>query len=248
MRLSYELEARRPPQIGLIVLQSDETIEPDMQRLLPGHVELLVSRVPSGTEVTSETLSAMQDHLTRAASLLPGGARFSAVGYGCTSGTAEIGAERVAELVRAGVDTPAVTNPASALIAACAHLGVTRLGLVSPYIASVSNRLREVLGAAGITTPGFGSFDEPLEANVVRISSASVEAAALAVADSADCDAVFLSCTNLRTLDVIAPLEARLGKPVLSSNLVLAWHLCRLAGQPPAETAPGRLFGETRAN
>jgi len=57
----------------------------------------------------------------------------------------------------------------------------------------------------------------------------------LALVDQVEVDAIFLSCTNLRTLDVIAPIEERIGKPVLSSNLVLSWHMCRLAqiGQMP---------------
>jgi len=43
-------------------------------------------------------------------------------------------------------------------------------------------------------------------------------------------DGVFLSCTNLRTLDILAPLQAELGLPVLSSNQVLALQMARLAG------------------
>ena len=58
----------------------------------------------------------------------------------------------------------------------------------------------------------------------------------------ADCDGLFLSCTNLRTLDVIEEMEARLGMPVLSSNQVLAWHLFRLAGSGAGDFAPGRLW------
>ena len=56
-------------------------------------------------------------------------------------------------------------------------------------------------------------------------------------------DGLFLSCPNLRTLDVIEPLEEVLGKPVLGSNQVLAWHLLQAAGLSPEQHAPGRLFG-----
>ncbi|MCG6882223.1 MAG: Asp/Glu racemase [Silicimonas sp.] len=242
MRLIYDLDTADRTRIGLVVLQADETIERDMRRLLPREAELLVSRVPSGDHLTTETLREMERHLTAAASLLPRGARFATVGYGCTSGTAEIGADRIAERVRAGVETSTVTEPVSALIAACAHLGVARLALVSPYVESVSARLRAVLADAGIDTPNLVSFEEPVEANVARIAPASVEAAAVAAAETGGCDAVFLSCTNLRTLGAIEALETRLGMPVLSSNQVLGWHLCRLAGVAPAGDARWRLF------
>jgi len=57
---SYRLSEVRPPQIGLIILQADETIELDFRRLFPLDVELFVTRIPSGEEVTSETLAAME--------------------------------------------------------------------------------------------------------------------------------------------------------------------------------------------
>jgi maleate isomerase len=130
----------------------------------------------------------------------------------------------------------------SALIAACAHLGVTRIGLISPYVASVSDQLRVVLADAGIRVTHFASFDEPTEERVVRISPDSITATAIAMGDAEDCEAVFLSCTNLRTLDVIAQIATQIVKPVLSSNQVLAWHLCRLLDVVPQQPQFGRLF------
>lgn len=242
MTLDYELTSSRPKQIGLIVLQADETLERDLRLLLPNDLEFLVSRVPSATSVSRENLQAMANELTQAASLLPVGANLSAVGYGCTSGTAQIGAAHIASLIQAGIQTPTVTEPVSALIAACAHLGVTRIGLISPYVASVSDQLRVVLADAGIRVTHFASFDEPSEERVVRISLDSITAAAIAMGDAEDCEAVFLSCTNLRTLDVIAQITTQIEKPVLSSNQVLAWHLCRLLDVVPQQPQFGRLF------
>ncbi len=246
MALPYELTAARPKQIGLIVLQADETLERDLRVLLPDDVEFLVSRVASATHLSRESLQAMANDLTQAASLLPVGATLSAVGYGCTSGTAQIGADRIAALIQAGIQTPEVTEPVSALIAACAHLDVTRIGLISPYVASVSDQLRSVLADAGIEVTQFASFDEPTEARVVRISPDSITKAAIAMARTDNCEAVFLSCTNLRTLDVIDRIESQIEKPVLSSNQVLAWHLCRLMEISAERPQFGRLFNPDR--
>lgn len=245
MRAGYTLEEVKAPQLGLVVLQSDETIERDMRRLMPPEAELLVSRVPSGAHVTSETLAAMEAHLGAAAGLLPGGADLRVVGYGCTSGAAEIGPARVAEAIRATISTASVTEPLSALIASCRHLSASRLAVVSPYVPTVSAKLFERLAEAGITVDGIASFEQDEEATVVRIDGSSVIGAACKVVAAREVDALFLSCTNLRTLDVIAPLEAETGLPVLSSNLVLAWHMLRLADVPAAPGLPGRLW---RAN
>ena len=132
---------------GLIALQSDETIEHDFRRLLPTDgVSLYVSRVPSGLEVTGDTLAEMAEALPAAAGLFPRPVTFDAVGYGCTSGTSVIGASKVADLIGSGCKTRAVTEPVSALIAACRHLSVNRLAFLSPYIREVSERLRSRAG------------------------------------------------------------------------------------------------------
>ncbi|MEM9761734.1 MAG: Asp/Glu racemase [Pseudomonadota bacterium] len=245
--LSAEFDTERAPQIGLIVLQADETIERDMRRLLPETVEALVTRVASGTHVTPESLAAMEGELRSAANLLPAGARLRAVAYGCTSGTAQIGADRVAAAIRAGTRTPHVTEPISAVIAACDHLGIRRLGLLSPYVASVSERLREVLGTAGIEVPAVASFDVDEEARVARIAAASIRSAAVRLAASAEIDALFISCTNLRTLDIIEAVEAEARIPVLTSNQVLAWHLSRLAGLTHGTTTASGALWASRA-
>ena len=242
MALPYSIDTQRPIQIGLVTLQSDETIERDFRALLPLDVEFLVSRLPSGATVSLDSLRAMEDSLTAAAGLMPVGAQLSAVGYGCTSASAAIGADRVAELIKAGVTVPHVSDPLTSLIAACKSAGITRIGLVSPYVASVSERLIQGLDTAGITVASFGSFDEPSEERVVRIDKASVRDAAIHVGRNAACDAVFMSCTNLRALEVIEDIEAELGIPALSSNQVLAWHLGQLGGFADRLNRIGCLF------
>ncbi len=242
MALPYTLIPNDRSQIGLVVLQSDESIEADMRRIMPPSVELFVSRVPSATTVSSESLRNMETVLTQAASLFPVDARFQVVGYGCTSATAHIGAGRIAELVQAGTHTDAVTEPVSALVAACQALKVKRLGLISPYVASVSDQLRAALAENGITVTAFESFEEAEESKVVRIAPESIAQAAIEMAVSSDCDAVFLSCTNLRTLDIIDEVEQATGLPVLSSNQVLAWHLLMHTDCESPLFAPGRLW------
>jgi maleate isomerase len=241
MELPHALASDRPPQIGAIVLSADETLEPDFRRLLPPPIEVLASRVPSGEHALPETLGAMDAALPEAAGRLPSGATFASVGYACTSATAQIGAARVHGQIRVGIGAPdlPVSDPVTACLAACAALGVTRIGLVSPYVAAVSDQLRAAFAEGGLEVTQFGSFNVSEEARVVRIAPASILEAAQRVGQLPECEAVFLSCTNLRTLDLIEPGEAALGKPVLSSNQVLAWHLAGLAGVAELARIPG---------
>lgn len=228
------------PAMGLIVLQSDETIEQDFRRIFAPDVMIYVTRIPTATEVTRDTLQTMADTLPAAASLFAEPTQFSVVGYGCTSGTAQIGADNIARLVRMGCATPEVTQPVTALLAACETLNIKRLGFLSPYVAEVSAHIIKVLETNDVACPVFGSFDEACETVVAHISPQSTYDAALELAAKGGIDALFLSCTNLRTFDIIEKLEAATGLPALSSNQVLAWHMAQISGSPT--TGIGRLF------
>ena len=229
--------------LGLVVLQADETIEQEFRQIIADpEIAVYVTRVPSCAEVTAESLGQMERDLPGAVELLPQPTEFDAVGYGCTSGTTLIGANRVAALVKDRCRTKFVTNPLSASFAAFRHLAVDSIALVSPYIAPVADSVSREFEAAGIRVVKSLTFGERVEANVARIDSASIRAAALEVGKAEGADAVFLSCTNLRTLGVIDELEATLGVPVVSSNLALCWHMACTIGCERTATAPGRLF------
>jgi maleate isomerase len=232
-RIPYSLipDSDLPPALGLIVLQADETLEQDFRHIFDGsNAAIYVSRIPSAPEVTPETLSAMKADIAASAELLPKSLTYKVVGYGCTSASAIIGSEAVATLVRMSCNTTEVTNPLRAAIAYAHHYKLKRLAVLSPYVASVNTPLRNAFGDAGIATDTFASFGEAEEAKVARISEASIVAGATAIADGADIDAVFLSCTNLKTLNALPRISKTIGKPVFSSNSALGWHMKKLSG------------------
>ncbi|TCK99259.1 maleate isomerase [Shimia isoporae] len=224
--LSYELDDRNAPAMGLIVLQVDETIEPEFKQAFADHPSpMYVSRIPSGEEVTTQTLSAMAADLKVAAGLLPNSRKLGVVGYACTSASSVIGSDRVEDLVRSGCETTAVTNPLRAAVACAADLGISRMALLSPYIEEVNTPLRNAFADEGIEMPVFGSFGVAEEARVARISSESVVDAAARLGGDTGVDGVFISCTNLRTFEALEVVQQKIGKPVLSSNQSLAWHM-----------------------
>lgn len=222
-------------RLGLVVLQSDETIEPELACIssqLPG-VALHHCRIPSAPQVTTESLQQMHALLPDAVSLLPDGSNFDVIGYGCTSGATVIGEQAVAQAIRSIHAGVKVTNPLTALKAACAAMEIHRLGIITPYEQRVTETLSEHLVASGLQVTSVQSFEQTSEAVVARIKPASVLAALsdmkLAGANN-HCDAWFVSCTNLRMAAITDAAESLLGVPVLSSNQVLAWHLLREAG------------------
>lgn len=222
------------PPMGLIVLSVDETIEAEMRHAMADRRGgFFVSRVPSGTEATGETLSAIEGDLSAAADLLPKSRPYPVVGFGCTSASALIGSGAVARAVQATCNAKAVTNPFRALTAAAAEAGVARLALLSPYIDEVNVPLRRALSEAGLSTDIHASWGISEEAQVARISVASIVEEAVKLGSDPGAEAVFISCTNLRTRTAIPAISERIGKPVFASNQVLAWHMKRLEATTP---------------
>ena len=228
-------------RLGLILLSTDETLEYEARQVIGGRdVNLLHARIPANAHVTPEDLLLMAPEMTRTAALLPKG--LSAVAYACTSGSTIIGSDRVARLVGEAHPETAVTNPLAAVIAALGALGVTRIAMVTPYVTEVSGPMRAALAEAGITVVSEVSFGQKEDWTVARITEASTEAAMLAAGQADGVEAVFASCTNLRSFGIIEAVEARLGLPVISSNLALIWDMLRQSGADARRWGPGRLF------
>lgn len=244
MKLDYQLDGGISARaaFGVIVLQSDETLENEFAPLFSGDgIGLHHSRIPFADAVTPETLHEMHENLPRSASLFPSEGSLDVIGYACTSGTTMIGIDAVEKAVQSAQPRARVTNPVSGLLAACEHLGVRRIGFLTPYMPAVSEAMQALLVSHGLEIGAFGSFEQESDRAVARIAPASVLDAMCSVGGG-DVDAVFASCTNLRTFSVIEEAERRLNRPVITSNQALAWHMLRLAGLDGEVAGPGRLF------
>lgn len=60
--------------------------------------------------------------------------------------------------------------------------------------------------------------------------------------DRPEADAIFISCTTFHCLDAIAEIEARHGKPVITSNQAGAWFALRQLGINDPIPGHGRLL------
>lgn len=231
-------------RLGLIVLQTDQTIEHEFARIFRAQddVALYAARIPNTMEVSPETLRQMAIDLPHTAGLLPSQFGFDVLGYACTSGATMIGEDRVDTLIREVHPRAKTTNPISACKAALAALGLKRIALVTPYPVDVTVEMQANLQAAGFETTAVATFGQSDDFTVARISSDSILKAVLQIGARDDCDGVFVSCTSLRALQIIADAEVALGKPVITSNQALAWHMMRLAGLFDIPENAGRLF------
>lgn len=233
-------------RIGLIVLSGDQTIEYEMRRMLdlPG-VSLYGNRLYCAATITPQTLKDMEGKIPEAADLIMPGFPLDVMAYGCTSGSMLIGIENVHARIHEVRPQVTCTVPLQAAIAAFQALSSSSIALITPYRDNINRRLRGFIQDSGFAVPIMGSWNEPNDDNVGRITPDSIRAVILKLGRPDIVDSVFISCTNVRALGIIKAVEEELGKPVVSSNLALGWHCLRLAGVDERLPQFGRLFEKT---
>ncbi len=165
-----------------------------------------------------------------------------AVAYGCTSGSYVLGPEgdaAIIEEMRAASGVPATTT-SSAVVEALRVLGAQSVAVLSPHIDDLNERLRVYLEAAGFGVAALVGLN--LRCDIESVEPAKTCEIVESQVDRPYADAVFVSCTGMRTAAIIDDLEASLGKPVVTANQATLWHLARLAGRWGAFEGGGRLL------
>jgi maleate isomerase len=230
-------------RIGLIELATDQTSEHEFRRLfaLPG-VDFYQSRIWNDPTITPQTLAAMAEDIAGGMRVILPQLRIDVAGFTCTSGTLVIGEDKVFSLMRKERPDLPCSSPITGAMAGIKALGLRRIALLTPYVQAINDMMRGYLEDRGVSVPVMGSFNNANDDEVARIRPASTKAAAIDLARSPDVDGIFISCTSLRTIDIIGEVEAETGKPVLASNPAQAWHLLRLGGVEDKLPQWGRLF------
>ncbi|MEQ8652959.1 MAG: hypothetical protein RIC87_10890 [Kiloniellales bacterium] len=238
---------RSGAKIGVLVPYTNTNLEPDLRLLCPPGATVHAARL-GGYDV-EEIPGAEQMAGLGAASLdeplrLIAGVRPDVVLYGCTSATLTHGPDfdrDLAAKIKAVADAVSITA-AGALIAGIKALGLRRVGFASPYLGEINDQAVAFLEAEGIRTVLCADIGRPL-GNYGQGELTPEEVYQLALrADHQDAEAIVLSCTDMRALEVQDQLESRLDKPVITSNQAMVFCLMRALGLSRHEAAVGRLF------
>ncbi|MFE0024150.1 Asp/Glu racemase [Amycolatopsis sp. NPDC059021] len=223
------------PQTAVGVVASfDFTRDRELWRWAPPDVSLYVSRTDAVSLADSfELVSRLNDPAmltrpTREVARVPISA--PVVLYCCTAGSFVGGVEREHALRTAMTDAgaPSAVTTSGGVLEALGVLGARRIAVVHPYVDPIADRLVAFLIEAGIdvlSSRGLG-----LESRVIGAVDYATTADLISGGDHPDADAIFVSCTLLPTYDLIAPLEQRIGKPIITANQVGIWAALRAIG------------------
>ena len=244
-------QSRGRARFGILVPFTNTNLEPDMALLRPEGVSMHFARM--GGYDQDEIPDADQMHGLGAADLdeplrLLQGVRPDVILYGCTSATLTHGPafdRGLAERINANSGAETVTA-AGALVHALKTLGAERIGFASPYVPAINNMAVDFLAQSGFETLNRSEVDSELD-NYGQgdLDPQSVFELGLA-ANHPEADAIVLSCTDMRSVEIITRLEQAVGKPVVTSNQAMAFQALQLAGIGDALSGYGQLLERER--
>jgi maleate isomerase len=183
----------------------------------------------------------MGPRLSGAASLIVPDGRVDVIAYCCTSGTTAMGYDAVASSIQeTRIDVPVVT-PITAGLLALEKFGAKNVAVLTPYVDDVNRVLITYIEDNGPRVTALTSFLIADDNKMAGIPPDTIFAAALE-ADRPDADALFISCTAIRAVDVAEKIEQALGKPVICANQALFWQSLRVAGYTDPVSGYGELL------
>lgn len=120
-------------------------------------------------------------------------------------------------------------------------LDARRVSLLTPYIDEVHLREVEFLEANGFAVEGVANLGIDTNARMSELEpEAILDWAQRNIGDASD--VCFLSCTAIKSASIISALERTSGRPVITSNQCMIWHLLQSSDIPGSAAGFGMLF------
>ncbi len=231
------------PRVGLITLATDFRIEKDFNNVIYGKdIDLYCNRIKCYNPLTNETLKKMADDIPNVTKEILPDQKLDCVAYGCTSGTIAAGYQSIFEKVNLVKPNTKVTTPITSAINALKTLGINNLSIFTPYTDEINQSIINYFKIeGGIEILELSYFDIASDLDIGKVDPQYVFET-LAKIDLTKSDALFVSCTALPVLSVIAELEKKINKVVLSSNQTLIWDTLKQINFRNEVVGYGELF------
>lgn len=230
-------------RIGLVTPSTNTTLEPELNRMAPPGVTIHAARVLQSGGQQQESYERMAADIETASRHLAT-AEVDVIAFGCTSCTYFVDSEKIREVMSRETLAPAVLT-ADAVVEALRAVGAWRVALAGPRTEFVTRREVEFLEAQGFEVVswrclGLGATDASRR-SIGRVPAQTVRELVKAT-DVPQADAVFISCTQLRTASLIEEIEQAIGKPLITSNQATLWQCLQACGLKDSIEGFGQLL------
>ena len=228
-------------RVGLIIPSSNRMVEQEMVRAFPNGAQVHVTRLrmTGANHLAFDQLLPRVEEATRA--LVD--ARCDVVAFHCTANSMEGGIEGEKQILAAlsRVGAPRGTTTITAIQRAFDAVAAKGIVLITPYSAATTEHEAQFLRACGyevLTAKGFAlaGSDAYCATPPQFWRDQAIEAS------HPDADAYLISCANISVFGVIEELEAKLARPVITSNQAVIWDTLRLLEWRDCRGCPGRVF------
>ena len=232
-------------RLGIIVPSVNIVVEEWYPRVVPDEVSVHFARMLIADGSSSEKIVAMDRKDGERAIRQIASCRPHVIAYGCTASSIVRGHafdERLRSEIRHIAGVPATTATDS-IFAACRALGLRRVTAISPYTEAVDAAEHRFFAEGGIETVAGAHLDIAEGFRLAEPEPDAILDLALRAWDPQS-DGLIAACLNFRSHPIIDAIEARIGKPVVTSTQAVLWHLLRLAGVASPIHGFGRLLRE----
>lgn len=232
-------------RIGLVIPSSNTTMESEFWRMAPNGVSVHVGRMfvsSSPSTEREEALHGMLEYTMRAVEDV-GTAGVNVVVFGCTVGSFLFGLDFERDLTRKieeKAKLPTITT-SEAVVEALRVLNARRIVMATPYDERTTQKEKVFLEANGFTVlkTDFLNLRKNIEVGWLTPDVAYKQARKIFVPEA---DALFISCTNYRTIELIKTLEKDLERPVVTSTQASMWATLKKLGIKEEMTRYGALL------
>lgn len=234
-------------RIGVLVPPGNVAVENEFPYFLPDGVGCSFSRLyRKSREVTVEGHREML-RSTEAAALSVAQSDPGIILFACTSASFMDGVGADEALSKRITDATGIQAIATATAVAQALRAVNarKVFMVTPYRDDMNTLERTFYSDAGFEIVDLQAIPCRTTTEIREVPSRQAAELVSAHGDTlAHCDSIFISCTNLHTLDQIAEVEKATGLPVVTSNQATLWAGLRGIGASGRGLGAGRLLEE----
>ena len=215
------------PRIGVVTLSTDFTIEQDYRRICNNiPIDIFVNRIPFENPLTHENYLKMADHLPNIVDDILPNQNLDTIAYGCTSGTIAIGFDKIKSQILKSKPDAYVTTPITAALRAFKKLNIGKIAILTPYPKVINQTVYNYLYDRKIKIDTFRGFNLKYDSDIAKVDQQHLIKTIKDI-DTSNIDAIFVSCTALRILEILQEVEDSIKIPIISSNQAIIWDSIR---------------------